>query len=150
MADGTFRSDPWRADGTATATAAGSDPQGAVLAGLREVLALATGAAPAGADETAETAAPIQGKGANLGALFADLAADLLNQLAALGSGFTNIRLDGLLQTDDGGYTAWGYLLGAAEGADAPVLTLVGDAAATQDDTGRVTLRVILRRGPGG
>ena len=147
-AGGTHHLSPWRSDGTADVVATGRDPQAVVLAGLRAVLSAArgqTGAAPP-PEEQASAAAPIRGQGADLGALFAELAADLLAQLDAHGLGFAQVRLDGLLRTDDGGYTAWGYALGTPVAAPPPVgLSLDGDPSLDERPEG-LTLRFTLRR----
>jgi hypothetical protein len=144
---GTFRADPWGADGRATLTAAGPEPQGALLAGLRGVLALALAGhdASAAGDDTA--AAPIAGDGDDLAAVFARLADDLFAQLETFGGGLDHVRLDGLLETDDGGYSAWGYVVGRAGCPPPLAAALDGAPSVGQDEAGRVELRVALRRG---
>lgn len=148
---GDFRAGPWGTDGVATLVAAGPEPQGAVLAGLRGVLALALAGHDAAtveasdADDTA--AAPIAGDGDDLAAVFTRLADDLLAQLEIFGGGLDHVRLDGLLETDAGGYSAWGYVLGRAGRPSPPPASLDGTPVAGQDDAGRVELRLSLRRG---
>ena len=145
---GSYRLGPWGADGAAELSASGADAEGLLLAGLRGVLAAARGdEAPAAPEERASAAAPIRGQGADLGRVFAELAADLLAQLDANGPGLDRVRLDGVLTTDDGGYTAWGYVLGTATENPPPVgLALDGDTVVAAD-AGGLTLRCTLRRG---
>lgn len=144
---GTFRAGAWGADGRADLTASGPEPQGAVLAGLRGVLALALAGhdISAAGDDTA--AAPIAGDGADLAAAFARLADELLAQLETFGGGLDHVRLDGLLETDDGGYSAWGYVVGRTGCPPPPAASLDGEPVVGQDDAGRVEVRLTLRRG---
>ncbi len=142
---GETRIAPWDDDRVARIVATGETPRDAILAGLRGVVALATGRAqPPPADEVT-IAAPIQGTGSNLAALFAALADDLLDQLTALGGGFGRVRLDGLLRTDDGGWTAWGYLLGQSATGDIIPLARHG-AADLEDDQGGARIRCAFER----
>lgn len=145
-ADAPFRLEAWSADGTATLTASAAEPEGLLLAGLNGVLVAAGGDRPAAPEEAADAAVPIRGQGADLAALFAELAADLLAQLDANGPGLDRLRLDGVLQTDDGGYSAWGYALGTAAADPPPVgLALDGDPEVDQERDG-LALRATLRR----
>lgn len=140
---GTYEATPWDAEGVAWVTASGEDAQTAVAAGLRAVVA-ATDQAPTG--DGGELSASFRGQGADLAAVFAELAADLLAQLDANGPGLHDIRLDGLLATDDGGWTAWGYLSGSVI-AQPPPIGLALDGPPTVEETaGRVTIRFPLRR----
>jgi len=119
-----------------TYTVRGGDETETVLGGLMELLRAARGGAiePAGPADTA--AVPIRGQGATLGAVFAELARDLLAQLDVQGAGLTRVRLDGLLRGDDG-YVGWGYLEGDASGGDtATGIDLVGEPKITRDDAG--------------
>lgn len=135
-------------DRVARIVATAEEPRPALLAGLRGILAFATGRdAEAPADDVA-IAAPIQGRGADLAVLFAALADDLLDQSAAVGNGFGQVRLDGLLRTDDGGWTAWGYLLGQPDGGEIGSLPWRGPVALERDDCGRLVLRCDLERRP--
>lgn len=148
-ADGTgYRLGGWDADGVAELSATAREPEGLLLAGLEGVLAAVRGAdAPAAATEDEATAAaPIRGQGAALGGVFAELAADLLAQLDANGAGLDRVRLDGVLATDDGGYTAWGYAVGLAAADPPPIgLALDGDPVVAEDGPS-LTLRCALRR----
>jgi hypothetical protein len=143
---GSYQLGGWRPDRTAELSATGSDADALLVNGLRGVLAAARGDTPVGGGE-ATAAAPIRGQGADLGSVFADLAADLLAQLDANGLGLDDVRLDGVLATDDGGFTAWGYATGAAADNPPPVgLSLEGDPRVTGDEGG-YELRCALRRG---
>jgi hypothetical protein len=128
--------------------AAAAEPPTALAAGLRAILALATGRDHEPPPADVATAAPIQGRGADLAALFAALADDLLDQLAAMGGGFGRIRLDGCLRTDDGGWTAWGYLLGRAEDGDIVPFARRGPVELDRDERGRVVFRCFIERRP--
>lgn len=129
-----------------TISATGKDAEAVILNGLREVLAVARGSAVATAADDATSAAPIRGQGASVDRLFAEIAADLLAQLDAHGLGLDQVRLDGVLETDDGSLTAWGYALGVAADSPPPVgLTLDGDPILEQTADGW-TLRARLRR----
>ena len=144
----TFRLGPWSADGTAELSASGGGAEDVLLAGLEGVLAAARGdRAPAAAPEAEATAAAaIRGQGADLGRVFAELAADLLAQLDANGPGLDHVRLDGVLTTEDGGYTAWGYAVGRAAADPPPVrLSLDGEPVVTER-AGGLALRCMLRR----
>ena len=145
---GTFELGAWDETGGARLDARGDDAEQALLAGLTGVIAAARGGgAPVAAPEgEASSAAAIRGQGADLGAVFADLVADLLAQLDANGTGLDRVRLDGLLATDDGGFTAWGYALGEVVASPPPVgLALDGDPTMAQGPGG-VVLRCALRR----
>jgi hypothetical protein len=142
---GSYRLGAWRDDGTTQLTADGGDPSELLLAGLRGVLAAARGES-APADPAASAAVPIRGQGGDLGRVFAELAADLLAQLDANGLGLDEVRLDGLLRTDDGGFTAWGYAVGVSVERPPPLrLGLDGEPIVAAAD-GRLTLACRLRR----
>lgn len=135
--EGGHRLGPWGTDGAAELSATAREPEGVLLAGLEGVLA---------AEEEATAAAPIRGQGADLGGVFAELAADLLAQLDANGPGLDRVRLDGVLATDDGGYTAWGYAVGLAA-ADPPPLGLALDGVPVVSTEGSgLRLTCTLRR----
>ena len=88
----------------------GATPVALLTAGLSAVLRHARAElSPAGGSVFA---VPIRGQGSDLAALFADLTADLAAQLAEWGAGLDHVALDGLLRTETGGFTAWGYLTG--------------------------------------
>jgi hypothetical protein len=135
-------------DRAATIVAMAKEPRDALLAGLRGILRLATGRADEAPAADVAIAAPIQGRGADLAALFAALADDLLDQLAAPDGAFGRVRLDGLLRTDDGGWTAWGYLLGRPERAAPVALTRRGPVEIARDEGGRVVVRCLVERRP--
>lgn len=144
---GVFRSDPWREDGTADLVALGLEPQGALLAGLRGVLALALSDLEGGRKAEDDTAAaPIAGRGPDLAATFARIADDLLHQLEIHGAGLDHVRIDGMLETDDGGYAAWGYAVGRRGSAPPPPVDLASPPEAGPDGEGRIALRCTLRR----
>ena len=108
------------APGEITVTA--STPVELMQAGLDRLLALVPGRQQAPAVSAGTSAIPVRGLGQQLDALFLDLAAELLAQLEENGPGLNEIRLDGLLRTDTGGYTAWGYLTGdLTPGPAAPI-----------------------------
>lgn len=117
--------------GTITLTATGASPAELVQAALRGVLDVALGrtgpAADAEGAEETSVSLPVQGVGVDLGELYVALSADLLDQLEEYGSGFDDVRLDGLLRTDSGGYSAWGYLGGepSRDGQSPRSLTVV-------------------------
>ncbi len=136
------------APGLMAVTAVGPSPEAVVVAGLEGVIAAVRGerdTAPPTDDATA--AASIRGQGDDLPRLFSELAADLLAQLDANGPGLTGIRLDGLLSTDDGGYTAWGYALGAMSDNPPPVAVAIDGIPTLEELAGTLTLRFSLRRG---
>ncbi len=117
-----------------TITVTASDEAGVVLAGLAEILQAARGGGATSDPGTDTVAVPIRGQGATLGAVFAELARDLLAQYDAHGAGLDSIRLDGLLR-GEGGYVGWGYLEGTVAGDGAPArIDLTGEP--TTDRTG--------------
>ena len=117
-----------------TVTVTARDEAGVVLAGLTEILQAARGddvIPEPGADTVA---VPVRGQGATLGAVFAELARDLLAQYDAQGSGMDSVRLDGLLRSDDG-YAGWGYLEGSPTGDGAPArIDLSGEPTIDRTD----------------
>lgn len=142
--------EPWNPNGIATVTVEGQEPEAVLLAGLRGVLAAARGdqAQPGIEADDSSGAAPIRGQGSDLGRVFAELAADLLAQLDANGPGMDRVRLDGILETDDGGYSAWGYLLGTPSDNPPPVgISLDGEPAVSVATSAGLQLRCTLRRG---
>ncbi len=140
------RIERWNDRGEAGAIAVGEDARTVAQAALGGVLTLALDGQPLPAgDGTA--AAPIAGRGDDLAAAVGHLADDLLAQLDALGGGLRHVRLDGLLRTDNGGYSGWGYLIGSATGPAVPEVGLAGEPAAGRDAAGRLEIRVSLRRG---
>ena len=147
--EGSYQLAPWNADGAAELSVTAAGPEALLLAGLQGVIAAARGdrAPTTAAEDEASAAAPIRGQGGDLAAVFAELAADLLAQLDANGPGLDHVRLDGLLTTDDGGYTAWGYAVGAAAENPPPIgLVLDGDPVVVGRE-GSFALSCTLRRG---
>lgn len=139
----------WSADSSATLTVSGPSIDAALAGALQGILDTAR-ATPVGAatgepiDES--ITAPIRGQGESYGEVLLQLANDLLAQLDANGAGLSVVRLDGLLAADDGGFSAWGALAGAAGGGHAPQgLALVGTPTFAQDhdDATTVTLRLV-------
>jgi hypothetical protein len=119
-----------------TYTVTASDESGVVLAGLTEILQAARGDGSNPAPEEDTIAVPVRGQGATLGAVFAELARDLLAQFDAQGSGLDSFRLDGLLRGEDG-YVGWGYLEGTATGDGAPArIDLSGEPKIDRTDGG--------------
>lgn len=102
--------------GVITLTATGSTPVELLQAALRGVLDVALGRAMPAADHYGQVATatglsiPVRGVGTDVGQLFVDLSDDLLGQIEEYGNSLDDLRLDGLLRTDAGSYTAWGYL----------------------------------------
>ena len=141
---GTFEVGAWGSDGVAELRASGPDAEAVLAAGLRAVAEAATGGRGAAGGESA---AAIRGQGGDLAAVFAELAADLLAQLDANGPGLSDVRLDGLLATDDGGFTAWGYLLGTPTDNPPPVGVAMDGLPTVAERDGGLTLRVTVRRG---
>ncbi len=140
----------WAADSSALLTVTAPSIDAAIGRSLQAILNVARGAGidagPASADAES-ISAPIRGQGDGYGEALYELANDLLAQLDANGSGLTTARLDGVLTTDDGGYTAWGNVLGEASGVRPPVnLTIDGTPAVTQTDDGQTTVDVRLVR----
>lgn len=140
-----YQIEDWDAAGVAQITATGADPTRLIGAGLSAVLAAARGDIATLATGDATTAAAIRGQGSDLAAVFTELAADLLSQLDANGACFGDVRLDGLLTTDDG-YTAWGYAVGEVIDNPPPVGLSLDDAPAVEVTPGGLTLRFALRR----
>ncbi|MBA3414788.1 MAG: hypothetical protein H0U10_06150, partial [Chloroflexia bacterium] len=117
-------------------------------AGLRGVLALAAGKTAVGAGSDATLAAPLEAQGTDLAETFAGLADALLAQVDVFGAGLEDVRLDGLLETDTGGYSAWGYAVGRERGGSLPrVVELAGpvSVSVSVDKHGRIELRCPLR-----
>ncbi|HEV2526964.1 MAG TPA: hypothetical protein VGT61_00720 [Thermomicrobiales bacterium] len=139
----------WGSDASAPLTVQGATIDAAIAGTLETILDVASGREPsttAGAD-AASISAPIRGQGPSYGEALFELANDLLAQLDANGTGLTAVRLDGVLATDDGGFTAWGNAIGEAGGGRPPLnLSLAGTPEVTQDDSGQTTITVTLSR----
>jgi hypothetical protein len=146
-----FRHDlaDWAPDATAALVVEAPTIDGAIAGTLQVVLAVASGRepGPAGDPDAASISAPIRGQGDSFGEALFELANDLLAQLDANGTGLTGTRLDGVLATDDGGYTAWGSVVGEAGGGWPPLtLSLAGTPEVSQADDGRTTVTATLSR----
>ncbi len=102
-----FTTTPWDAEGIATLEASGSDVRSALEAGLRAVLSNSTAGSPALA--ASDRSVPLQGEGEDLAELFLDLIEDFLDVMALSPFACHDVRVDGVLHRDGGGYVAWGY-----------------------------------------
>ena len=139
-----YRLEP-NGDGT-TVVVTGDEPQDVLVAALRGVLAAAVGTAPAGEGSDATLAAPVEAQGGDLAETFAGLADGLLAQVDVFGAGLEDVRIDGLLETDDGGYSAWGYAVGRERGGPLPrAIELAGSVSVVADAAGWIELRCPLR-----
>ena len=140
----------WSADATARLTAVAPSIDGVLGGVLQAVLNVARGmpvdAGPGTAD-TQSISAPIRGQGTSYGEVLYELVNDLLAQLDANGASLSTARLDGVLATDDDGYSAWGVVLGEAGGGRPPVgLSVAGTPGITQAGDGQTTVDVRLVR----
>lgn len=141
----TYQLGAWSADGAAELTATGPTDDEVLGAALVGLLAAARGGPARLAEGDADTAVPIRGDGADLGQLFAQLGADLLAQVDANGPGLNQIRLDGIIRTDEG-HTAWGVSHGTVAANPPPLGVLLdGDPTATTNN-GQITIRCRIRR----
>ncbi len=140
----------WSADSSAELTVTAGSIDVALSSAMQSVLNTARGAdvnAGPGSADAQSISAMIRGQGDSYGEALFELLNDLLAQLDANGSSLTTARLDGVLATDDGGYTAWGCVLGEANGARPPVaLSVSGTPEITQTDDGQTTAFVRLSR----
>ena len=140
----------WAADSTARLTVTAPSIDAAMGGVLQAVLNVARGlAVETGPDRSGSESisAPIRGQGTSFGTALQEMTNDLLAQLDANGTGLTTARLDGVLATDDDGYTAWGCVLGESGGGNAPVgLSIVDTPAVSQVDGGTTTIAVTLVR----
>lgn len=133
---------PIAATTTATSlTVEAMTPQALLTAGLSEVLARARPPAPAVI--AAVVAVPVRGHGADLAALFRDLAGDLHAQLEEWGAALDQITVDGVLRTETGAYTAWGYLTGPAPTSVAPLLVTLSEVRITEGEPLNLTFTVL-------
>ena len=146
---GAFSAEPWDANGTASLIASGNNRRAVIEAGLRAVLSLL--APPQPAAPGASRAVPVRGSGADLPALFADIAADLLAQIEALGARPTDVIVDGLVQGEAGHSVAWGYAFGPLDlsiDQTVPVQIEAVEVSAAQQPPGSlIEVRARLRRG---
>jgi hypothetical protein len=131
-------------DESASLTATGAAPLGALAAALAGVLAFARGDDRGGEGVTdGSTALPVRADGADLAELFAGLAASLTDDLDHAADDVTAVRVDGLLRTDEG-LTAWGYAL--ANPGPGVVQPIAVDAVGVDRGADGVTIRATLRR----
>jgi hypothetical protein len=146
---GALTAGPWDVNGTASLIASGNDRRAVIEAGLRAVLNLVAPTTPAAPG--ASRAVPVRGSGADLSALFADIAADLLAQIEALGARPTDVTVDGVVQGEAGHSVAWGYVFGPLDSSaidNVPVLIKAVEVSTACAETGDlIELRVRLRRG---
>jgi hypothetical protein len=145
----TCRVDLWDNNGAASLVVSGNDRRAVIEAGLRAVLRLVTPARSAASE--ASRAVPVRGIGADLSALFADIAADLLAQIEELGAGLSDVAVDGVVQGEAGQYVAWGYAFGPLDASANQAVSVqidVVEVSAACGDTGTpIELRARLRRG---
>ncbi len=140
----------WSADSTARLTVTAPSIDAALAGALQAILDVA-GGRPVGTGPdrsgSQSISAPIRGQGASVGTALQEMANDLLAQLDANGTGLTVARLDGVLATDDDGYTAWGYVLGEAGGGTVPVgLSIPETPEVSQEQGSQTTIAVLLVR----
>lgn len=114
---------------TAVFAVQGSDQRTTLEAGLRAVLDLIS--LTSGEEEHL---APIRGEGKTAARLFADLLDDLLSQIAESGLAARDLRLDGLLRREDGGFVAWGYVAVGARPYGGGLPEMVGEAVMEKDE----------------
>jgi hypothetical protein len=127
-------------------TATASTPVELLQAGLRAVLDLAREGQPKVA-AVGTVAIPVRGLGPDLERLFLDLCDDLINQIEEHGLGLDKIALDGLLRTDTGGYTAWGYLSGVAGDGAVVNLALLAESVVITPGADSLALSCTVRIG---
>ena len=106
-----YQLEPDQTTGVISLTATGSTPVELIQTALQGLLEALRGETPTGSDEST-SAVPFRGQGTGLEPLFLDLAEDMISQVEEFGAGLDEVRIDGLLRTDTGGFTAWGYLSG--------------------------------------
>jgi hypothetical protein len=144
-----FTAGAWDANGTASLIAFGNDWRAVIEAGLQAVLRLVACAPPA--TSQASHAVPVRGAGADLPALFADVAVDLLAQIEALGAKPTDVVVDGVVQGEAGQSVAWGYAFGPLASSAQQAVRIQIDAVEVSAGFGEngkpIELRARLRRG---
>lgn len=123
------------------------DRQAALAAGLDAILRHVVPPSTLLTTAPDSRAAAIRGEGADLAALFVDLATDFLEQLEEAGGKAFAVRLDGLLRKDQGGFVAWGYLdLPAMPGPAVRLPRLTEAPEVNEADGQPVSMRITLRR----
>jgi len=139
-----FTTTPWDQHGIAAFEATGTNARSALELGLRAVLTLAV--APGSATGDGARSAPIQGEGNDLAELFVDMAEDLFGQIEQFSSGLDDVVVDGVLRTENGGYSGWGYASGTLEVATpGPAPRLLSVPTVIEEGT-RVIIRARLHR----
>ena len=134
----------WDQHGIASLEATGATARSAMESGLRAVLTLAVAPVPEAEDAT--RSAPIHGEGDDLAELFVDMVEDLLAQIEHFGSGLDDVVVDGVLRTERGGYSGWGYASGTLEvGSRGEVPRLLPVPTVIEEGT-RVVIRARLHR----
>lgn len=143
-----YQLEPDPTSGVISLTATGSTPVELIQTALQGLLVVLRGEMPTGSDE-GTAAVPFRGQGSGLGPLFLDLAEDMIGQVEEFGAGLDEVRLDGLLRTDTGGFTAWGYLSGDPGRQDAVPrpLTLAEPVIVEDGDRLRLTCELIPASG---
>ena len=143
-----YQLEPDETTGVISLTATGSTPVELIQTALQGLLVVLRGEMSTGSDE-GTAAVPFRGQGSDLGPLFLDLAEDMIGQVEEFGAGLDEVRLDGLLRTDTGGFTAWGYLSGDPERQDAVPhpLTLAEPVIVEDGDRLRLTCELFPASG---
>ena len=143
-----YQLEPDETTGVISLTATGSTPLELIQAALQGLLVVLRGEMSTGSDE-GTAAVPFRGQGSGLGPLFLDLAEDMIGQVEEFGAGLDEVRLDGLLRTDTGGFTAWGYLSGDPGRQDAVPrpLTLTEPVIVENGDRLRLTCELFPASG---
>lgn len=143
-----YQLEPDETTGVISLTATGSTPVELIQTALQGLLVVLRGEMSTGSDE-GTAAVPFRGQGSGLGPLFLDLAEDMIGQVEEFGAGLDEVRLDGLLRTDTGGFTAWGYLSGNPGRQDAAprLLRLTEPVIVENGDELRLTCELIPEAG---
>jgi len=147
-ADGVFTISTWGTDGLATLEATGGDRRAVLEAGLQAILALVLPMSAMPAETTGTRSVPIRGEGVDLGALFADMADDFLEQIAEFGTALHDVSVDGVLRGDRDGLLAWGYAIATTGSGAGLAFTLTEHPVATEKESEPIVLRASLRREP--
>ena len=140
----------WSPESSAELTITAASIDAALGSAMQSTLNIARGVevdAEAASADAQSISAMIRGQGDSYGEALYELLNDLLAQLDANGTGLATVRLDGVLTTDDGGYTAWGVVLGEADGPRPPVgLSVSRTPEITQASDGGTTATICLVR----
>lgn len=145
-ASGSFTLEGWGEGGLASLAATGADRRAALEAALQAVMTLAAGM-PAPETGDAAHSAPIRGEGSDLRALFADLLAELSEQLAYFGTGWHDLSLDGVVKGGDATLIAWGYVRGVSVREGTSLQLRLHDFSASEEPASRrIVIRATLTR----